>query len=162
MFSLLNERLTCSVLWASKESSTRRLLRLPSPPIRDPHTFSIQIFIHPSLLLYGNNNSMFFCNFQHGFAFENNQRFQLGTVSCTCQDNQWAILFVSSCPNLHSFLASFTYSSIWGHVKLNRTFVHVCHKMKWVAVGSSLLDNEPLKRHDFLFIVGGKTLGWKP
>ena len=78
------------------------------------------------------------------------------------QDNQWAILFVFSCPNLHSFLASFTYSSIWGHVKLNRTFVHVCHKMKWVAVGSSLLDNEPLKRHDFLFIVGGKTLGWKP
>ena len=104
----------------------------------------------------------FFAIFSIRFAFENNQRFQLGTVSCTCQDNQWAILFVSSCPNLHSFLASFTYSSIWGHVKLNRTFVHVCHKMKWVAVGSSLLDNEPLKWHDFLFIVGGKTLGWKP
>ena len=42
---------------------------------------------------------------------------------------------------------------------MNRTFVHVCHKMKWVAVGSSLLDNEPLKLHDYLFIVGGKTLG---
>ena len=45
VFSLLNECLTCSVLWASKESRTKRLLRLPSPPIRDCHTFLIPLFM---------------------------------------------------------------------------------------------------------------------
>ena len=69
----------------------------------------------------------------------------LEPLSYTCQYQHPATLFIPCCLNLQT-LSSFVGCSICKHVELNWGFICVCHKIKRVAVCSSLYGGPQVPR----------------
>ena len=55
------------------------------------HNFAV----HLALFLDSNYNGMFVLDLWHGLLLENDQQLQFGAISCVCQNDSHAVLFIS-------------------------------------------------------------------